>query len=346
MNNKDLSQNKSQILNSFDQSASLQKPDNILKLPNLFSSSSNKNLLKNCKNYSGISPKKLSLFIEKLITEAATRFPGDIKKKINLSYEREGGVAREILGEIRKNISLAQKKKYPICQDTGIMNFFIRIPAYFPKDEFKKNTFKALKKLIKDGIVRHNATYSLDDFPNLSPEEIKSGANVNFYFTEHRQAKIKVDLLLKGGGSENMSQQFSLPSLKIKSRRDQEGILKCALEAVKKAGGKGCPPGILGIAVGGDRSTGYFHAKKQLLRKATEISNKEIKTFEEKITGECNKLNIGPGGTGGKSTILYTKICFLPRHPACFYVTIAYNCWALRRAGGSLTLQKEVRPYF
>ena len=105
------------------------------------------------------------------------------------------------------------------------------------------------------------------------------------------------------------------------------------LDAVHRAQGKGCAPGILGVAIGGDRGTGYVQAKKQLFRPLDDISPiEELATFEERLLRECNDLGIGPMGFGGKTTILGVKIGTLDRLPACYLVSVAYMCWACRRA--------------
>ena len=143
---------------------------------------------------------------------------------------------------------------------------------------------------------------------------------------------IKVSLLLKGGGSENVSSQYSLPYGELSANRDVEGIKKIILDAVYKAQGKGCPPGILGICIGGDRSSGYLYAKKSLFRKLnTENPDPVLSKLEKEVLEFANSLGIGPMGFGGKTTLLGVNITSLYRHPASFFVSIAYNCWVLRR---------------
>jgi fumarate hydratase class I len=137
---------------------------------------------------------------------------------------------------------------------------------------------------------------------------------------------------MKGGGSENMSRQYSLPDGELGAGRDLEGVRKCVLDAVVKAQGYGCAPGILGVCVGGDRATGYETAKEQLLRPLGDASaDKTLAAFEKKLLKEANALGIGPMGLGGRTTLLGVKIAARPRVPASFFVTIAYMCWACRR---------------
>ena len=151
---------------------------------------------------------------------------------------------------------------------------------------------------------------------------------------------------MKGGGSENMSRQYSLPDAALGAGRDLEGVRKCILDAVQKIQGYGCAPGILGVCIGGDRATGYEVAKEQLLRPLDEKRSQStavdgsrsektdptsILNLEKKILKEANELGIGPMGLGGKTTLLDVKIASRPRVPASFFVTVAYLCWAARR---------------
>lgn len=132
---------------------------------------------------------------------------------------------------------------------------------------------------------------------------------------------------MKGGGSENMSRQYSLPDAALGAGRDLEGVRRCVLDAVVKAQGYGCAPGILGVCIGGDRATAYETAKCQLLRPL----NEKPSDFESRLLKEANSLGIGPMGLGGKTTLLGVKVAFRPRVPASFFVTVAYMCWACRR---------------
>ena len=102
--------------------------------------------------------------------------------------------------------------------------------------------------------------------------------------------------------------------------------------AVHRAQGKGCAPGILGVCIGGDRASGYLLAKEQLFRKLDDVNpNPELAAFEKQLVDEANTLGIGPMGLGGATTLLGVKIGCAGRHPASYFVTISYSCWATRR---------------
>ena len=142
----------------------------------------------------------------------------------------------------------------------------------------------------------------------------------------------QIALLMKGGGSENMSCQFSLPDAALGAGRDLEGVRRAVLAAVQKAQGFGCAPGILGVCIGGDRASGFEEAKLQLLRNLDDSNaDPRLARLERRILREANTLGIGPMGLGGKTTLLAVKIGSRPRVPASFFVTVAYLCWAARR---------------
>jgi len=111
-----------------------------------------------------------------------------------------------------------------------------------------------------------------------------------------------------------------------------EGVRSVVLDAVLNAQGKGCAPGILGVAVGGDRGSSYIASKEALLRMIEdENSDPDLNDLENQLMEQTNLLGIGPMGLGGKSTVLGVKIKGMHRLPASFFVSVAYMCWAHRR---------------
>ena len=155
-----------------------------------------------------------------------------------------------------------------------------------------------------------------------------------FHFQQGARKTVDVRLLMKGGGSENVSCQYSLPNEDLRADRDLEGVRRCMLDAVWQAQGNGCAPGVLGVCIGGDRATGYAHAKEQFLRKLNERSPvKCLASLERRIVKDASRLGIGPMGLGGRTTLLAAKIGALSRLPASFFVSVSYMCWAFRRRG-------------
>ena len=159
---------------------------------------------------------------------------------------------------------------------------------------------------------------------------------------QHRKealpSSVRVRLLMKGGGSENVGRQYSLPDAELGAGRDLDGVRRCVLDAVYRAQGNGCAPGILGVCIGGDCATGFEVAKAQLLRSLDDhAENAEIAALEARLLDEINTLGIGPMGMGGTPTALGVKIGTASRVPASYFVTVAYMCWCCRRGETTLT---------
>ena len=151
------------------------------------------------------------------------------------------------------------------------------------------------------------------------------------HFEEVEGESMQVDLILKGGGCENVSTQYSLPDEDLQAGRDLEGVRKAALHAVWQAQGEGCAPGFLGIAFGGNRASSHLAAKEALMQNMDEENfDLTLAALEAKITEQANELGIGPMGLGGKTTLLGTRVVSAHRLPASYFVSIAYMCWAYR----------------
>ena len=294
--------------------------------------------------------------IVELIRETSSSLPEDVLKAIRSAMRKEarGGSAAVVLKTIIDNCALAKRESTPLCQDTGTLAFYV--------DESlkRKVTPAVIKKAVaiatERGYLRKNC---IDSVTGKSYDDnCCDGAPVVHYVHEMKNEKCKVKncgtvtLLLKGGGSENMSRQYSLPDASLGAGRDLEGVRKCILDAVVKAQGFGCAPGILGVCIGGDRATAYEVAKEQLLRPigsgkdsaspvggaglAGDAESLPLRKLEKRVLKEANELGIGPMGLGGRTTLLGVKIASRPRVPASFFVTVAYMCWACRRRTISL----------
>ena len=262
-----------------------------------------------------------------LIRETSSSLPDDVERGIRsaLRHETAGSSAAVVLKTILDNVKLARKFGTPLCQDTGTLTFFVD-DALRRKVTPQKIT-RAVALATKKGWLRKN---TIDSVRGSSYDDnCADGAPVVHYVARGDRA---VTLIMKGGGSENMSRQYSLPDSGLGAGRDLAGVRKCILDAVVKAQGYGCAPGVLGVCIGGDRAIGYETAKEQLLRPLNDVScDPQLAALERKVLDEANSLGVGPMGLGGKTTLLGVKIAARPRVPASFFVTVAYMCWALRR---------------
>jgi fumarate hydratase, class I len=194
---------------------------------------------------------------------------------------------------------------------------------------------EAVAEATRRGKLRPNSVDSLtgeNSGNNLGP-----GTPIMHFEQWENDDEIEVKLVLKGGGCENMNSQYSLPvELPHIGRADRSlaGVRKCILHAVWHAQGKGCAPGAIGVCIGGDRTSGYVHAKEQLFRTLDDVNpDSRLAELEASIMGEVNKLGIGTMGFGGHVSLIGCKVGALNRLPASFFVSVAYDCWAYRRLG-------------
>jgi fumarate hydratase, class I len=267
-----------------------------------------------------------------LIRLASTDLPAAVEERLRTACQGEakGSAARSTLETILQNVQLARQKSLPICQDTGTPLFFIQRPAEWSELQLKAQIRAAVEEATRRAWLRPNAVEAhsgSNSGNNLGDEHFPE-----IYVEEVEDDLLTIDLMLKGGGCENVSAQYSLPDETLQAGRDLDGVCKAALDAVWRAQGEGCAPGFLGIALGGDRATSHLAAKEALLRPLGKTNpNPQLADCESRITQEANQLGIGPMGLGGETTILGTTIASTYRLPASYYVSVAYMCWAYRR---------------
>ena len=269
--------------------------------------------------------------IARLIRRTSSRLSADVLAALAAAIRREakGSSARMILETLVQNAALARRKGTPMCQDTGTLTFFVdeRLRGLVTPAAVKKAVAVATEK----GWLRRNTIDSVSGC-SIDSNTCDGAPVIHYVPAKSRRAAPAVTLLMKGGGSENMSRQYSLPDATLGAGRDLEGVRRCVLDAVHKAQGYGCAPGILGVCVGGDRAGGFEEAKHQLLRRLDDTNrDPALARLEKRLVKEANALGIGPMGLGGRTTVLGVKIGSRPRVPASFFVTVAYLCWAARR---------------
>ena len=282
--------------------------------------------------------------IFELLRRTSAFLPSDVEEVVNLNrtLEESGSKAEFALEMVRQNIGLAKHKSLPICQDTGTINFFIETPQGVDQLRMAELAREAVVLATEKGYLRQNSVDSIDG--KNSGNNLGPGSPV-FHWHQTADEHIDIRLILKGGGCENMSAQYSLPAVLqgVRADRNLEGVRRCILDAVWQAQGKGCGPGFLGVCIGGDRASGFEHAKTQLLRTVDDTNtDPRLAELEQTIMREANSLDIGPMGFSGKYTVGACKISAINRLPASFYVSIAYMCWAYRRRGVRLTTDGEV----
>jgi fumarate hydratase class I len=270
-----------------------------------------------------------------LIVRTSTDLPPDVRAAMRVAMDREDEPrATQALSIIGQNIDQAAEVEGAICQDTGMPTFEVKTPIGVNQVALKAQIREAVAEATRRGKLRPNSVDSLtgqNSGNNLGP-----GTPI-IHFDQWEHDEIEVKLILKGGGCENMNTQYSLPAeLAHLGRADRtlEGVRKCILHAVWQAQGKGCAPGAIGVAIGGDRTSGYVYAKEQLFRTLDDVNPDErLAALEAEIMATVNRLGVGTMGFGGRTSLIGCKVGVLNRLPASFFVSVAYDCWAFRRLG-------------
>lgn len=269
-------------------------------------------------------------FVE-LIRRAATDLPADMEQALQSARaeEADGSAAQSALDAILLNVHMARENATPICQDTGTPIFEVHYPVGVSTRRLAQQIRQAAAIATERAYLRPNAVDPVtgrnsgdntgEDFPTI-------------HFHEWDEAHLHVDVLLKGGGCENVSAQYKLPNASLGAGRDLDGVRRVVLDAVHQAQGLGCAPAVLGVAIGGDRGSSYVKAKQQLLRPIEdENEDAQLAALETRLYEEANELDVGPMGFGGKTSVLGVKVGTQHRLPASYFVSIAYMCWANRR---------------
>jgi fumarate hydratase class I len=289
--------------------------------------------------------KDLTNEIVELIRRTSSSLPKDVEDRLRAAVEKEapGSAARGALETIMKNIELSRQKSTPICQDTGTPIFYVHYPEGWSTRKLREQIRGAMAEATKKNFMRPNAVDAIydknsgnnlggDDFPSIHFDEVDA------------DQPLVIELMLKGGGCENVGRQYSLPDNDLGAGRDLAGVRKVVLDAVQKAQGHGCAPGILGVSIGGDRGTSYVKSKEVLFDEiGTRNADPKLAALEERLTSEANQLGIGPMGFGGQTTVIDTKITGLSRLPASYFVSVSYMCWAYRRR--KMTVRGEEVKY-
>ena len=272
-----------------------------------------------------------------LLQLAVTELPQDVKDALQRAYEEEENpVGKSQLKAILDNVVLAEKMCTPICQDTGIITFYVTAGSELDGLEqielaLRKATIRATKEIP----LRPNA---VDPFTQKNTED-NTGRHIPFIHWKITSGEtLEITVLPKGGGSENVSALGMLnPSQGI------NGLKKFVVDTIIKAGSKPCPPTILGVAVGGGADIALELAKEALLTPLNQPNlDPELAKLENDLCEAANSTGIGPMGLGGKTTVLDVKVDYAFRHPASYPVAVVAQCWAARRASARIYSDEEV----
>lgn len=274
--------------------------------------------------------RKIEKAVEQLCLKANFYLRKDVVQALKHALKIESSsTGKEILKILIENQAIARRQILPLCQDTGMVIVFleigqgVRIKGGSIEKAVNRGAARAYRRgsfrasVVKDPLIRINTG---NNTPVVIHTKIVPGARIKIYVAP------------KGFGSENMS---SISMLKPTATQDE--IIDYIVDVVKKAGGKACPPLILGIGIGGTMEKAGILSKEALLRPIDRSNpKKHLMKLEREILKRVNGLGLGPMGLGGKVTCLGVNILAYPTHIAGLPVAVSLSCHALR--GGKIVL--------
>ncbi len=256
-----------------------------------------------------------------LCIEAAYNLPKKEIKLLKSALNKEKDRAANLIRLIIKNAQIASRGIYPLCQDTGTTVVFAEIGE---RVHIEGNINEAVNEGVRKGYKEGYLRKSIVSNPLLNRKNTGDNTPAILHLSIVKGDKIKLKVLLKGGGAENASK------LKMFTPADgKEEIIDFIKQTVKDAGGKACPPYVLGVGIGGDFEQCAFLAKKALTRNRAN-SQKRYTLLEKEILKAVNSLGIGAQGLGGKVTALSVYVESAPCHMASLPVAVNICCHSHR----------------
>ncbi len=273
-----------------------------------------------------LSVKLIEESIYNTIGKIAFEYPNDIKKALIKSKKQEKALALEVIDTLIENEKISYDKRIPLCQDTGMAIIHLKIgqEVHFVDGNLKDAINLGVKRAYSDFYLRNSVVddpiflrkNTLSNTPAIINYEIVDGENV------------KIDIALKGFGSENMSRIKML-----KPADGVNGVKDFIIETCKLAGPNACPPIVVGVGIGGTFEKAALLAKQALFRKIDlDNENNKYQALEQECLDEINRLNIGPAGLKGKTTALGVNIEYYPTHIAGLPVAVNISCHATRHS--------------
>ncbi len=275
-----------------------------------------------------IDAREVTRQVSQMVVEANMVLPEDVSTALRKTWENEDNPSgREILGQLLENARLAREMNLPLCQDTGLAVFFVEMGQ---ECRLRGDLYQAINDGVSQG---YDQGYLRKSVCNpLSRKNTGDNTPASIHLDLVPGDRLKIRFMPKGGGSENMSGLAMLtPSQGL------EGVKDFVLQRVARAGPNPCPPGIIGIGIGGSFHQAPLLAKKALFRSLDDIHpDQEVRDLEAELFESVNSLGIGPMGMGGKTTCLGLKIETAPCHIASLPVAVNIQCHAARHKEVSL----------
>jgi len=272
-----------------------------------------------------IDVKEITSTVSHLFQEACYHLPEDVINALKRGQEtEESPVGREMLGRMLENTDISAKGEIPLCQDTGAAVVFLELgqEIHITGGEL----YKAINEGVKQGYTEGYLRKSMVEQPYSARVNTKDNTPAIIYTDIVPGDKLKISVVPKGGGAENMARLAML-----KPAQGRQGIIDFVVSAVDEAGSNPCPPVVVGVGIGGTVEKTFMLAKRSLTRKIGEPNpDAENAELEKELLRRINNLGIGPMGYGGRTTALAVHVEVSPCHIASMPVAVNLQCWCAR----------------
>ena len=279
---------------------------------------------------------KLTRLMASFVSYVSKKLPDDVEKKLAELKEIEtGDLARTIYDTMEKNQKLAWDLNRPCCQDTGVLQFWVRCGASFP-------LLGELEAILKDAVVestfsmplRHNSVETFDEYN--TGRNVGKGTPTVFWEIAPDSDKAEICTYMAGGGC-------TLPGKAgvLMPGMGYEGVTRFVLDVMTSYGLNACPPLLVGVGVATSVETAALLSKKALMRPIdSHNENERAAKMERLLEDGINKIGLGPQGMGGKMSVLGVNIENTARHPSTIGVAVNVGCWSHRR--GRIVFDKNL----
>ena len=266
-----------------------------------------------------ITAQEITAAVKTMCIEANLTLAPDMARALDLAKDSENSsLGKKILGQLQENLKLAKEEQIPICQDTGMAVFFVRLGQ---EVHVEGGLTEAINEGVRQGYTEGYLRKSVVGDP-LQRINTRDNTPAIIHYDVVPGDELSITIAPKGFGSENMSKQYML-----KPADGVEGVKNAVIKTVSEAGPNACPPFVVGVGIGGDFELSAILAKKALTRSAAQRSNlPHIRLLEEELLVSINRLGIGPAGLGGKNTALAVNIETYATHIAGLPVAVNMCC--------------------
>nr|WP_232337058.1 L(+)-tartrate dehydratase subunit alpha [Lysinibacillus timonensis] len=279
---------------------------------------------------------KMIELMSKFISVVSYKLPDDVEKKLKeLSEEEDNKLAKIIYKTMFENQKLASELKRPSCQDTGVLQFFVKCGQNFPligqlENILRESTFKSTKETP----LRHNSVETFDEYN--TGKNIGNGSPSIFWEIEENSDKVEIYTYMAGGGC-------TLPGVAtvLMPGEGYEGVVKFVLDRMTSYGLNACPPLLVGVGVGTSVETAALNSKLALMRPVgSRNENENAAKMEQLLEDGINAIGLGPQGLKGSKSVMGVNVVNTARHPSTIGVAVNTGCWSHRR--GKIIFDKDL----